>query len=156
MVLLTPVDGFQPSYFLNKFVTSAECVSEQKRIVADMETAYPGDKSYRIECREKEVLGTPTSAPIEQTNYTEVITKWAAVLHPQETFNLKVLTIKPVLGDRGPTGVLAFQLHMFYKTGAQAYILFIKNATVIGWIDAGIPDVEDEEEEEVFSYKDQA
>lgn len=57
MVLIAPVDGFQPSYFLNKFNTYDECAIEQKRIAADMETAYPGDQSYRIECRKQEMKG---------------------------------------------------------------------------------------------------
>jgi len=158
MVLLAPGDGFQSSYFLNKFDTSEACELEQKRIAVDMATAYPGDKTYRIECREKRVPGIRTSAPTEQTNYTEIITQWAAVLHPQEAYTFKVLTIKRVLGGNGPTSILAFQVHMYYKTGAQSYILFIKNASVIGWIDAGVPDTEEEEEEgeEVFSAKDQA
>lgn len=159
MVLLTPIDGFSSSYFLGTFNTFEDCQKERNRVGFDMAEAYPADLSFHIECREKKGPGTQTSAPTEQTNYTDIITKWAKVLHPQEILSLKVLTIKPVLGSGGPTGVLAFQLHMFYKTGTQAYIIFIRNATVIGWIDAGVPDIDEEaeaEEQEVFSHKDAA
>lgn len=156
MVLVTPVAGFSPAYFLNKFDTFEECQSEQKRISADMATAYTGDTSYRIECREKTVLGIATSAPSEQLNYTQIITDWVQIRHPQTDIKFKVLSVKPIQTDNGPTSVIALQLHVFYETNAESYILFIKNGTVVGWIYAGVVESETEEEEEVFSHKDQA
>lgn len=157
MVLLAPGDGFQSVYFLNKFDTLAECTTEQQRIAAGMSTAYPGDQSYRIECREKRLPAVATSAPVEQTNYTQIIRRWAQVRHPQSDINFKVLNVKAIQTDNGPNGIMAFHVHLFYETGVEGYILFIRNGTVIGWIYTGVPDAEEEEEgEEVFSYKDQA
>lgn len=158
MVLLTPIGGFQSTYVLNKFDTSDECGTEQKRIAEDMAAAYPGDESYRIECREKNTPGIQTSASIsaEQMNYTQIITKWAQARHPQEVINFKVMTVKPIQTDNGANGIIAFQVHLFYGEKTDSYVLFIKNDKILGWIYAGEAEADtQEEEQEIFSYKDQ-
>lgn len=54
LVLLEPVNGFEPTQFLNKFDTFEECNSERDRVGFEMAESYPADLSFRIVCRDFE------------------------------------------------------------------------------------------------------
>jgi hypothetical protein len=66
------------------------------------------------------------------------------------------MTVKPIQTDNGANGIIAFQVHLFYSEKTESYILFIKNDKILGWIYAGEAEADtQEEEQEIFSYKDQ-
>ncbi len=157
MVLLTAADGFGTSYKLNNFDTYEECSIERNRIGFDMAEAYPADLDFRIECHEKV---TPLVAD-NKINYTEAIRKWADMRHPGDPYTVEVRLVKDILSENNiiPKDSRAFLVILTYKTGSEAFILLIASNEigVFGWIPQPVPDpVEEEEPEEVFSFKDQA
>jgi hypothetical protein len=69
-----------------------------------------------------------------------------------------VTNFKPIMSEVGSLPIMALQINVFHATGGQSYILLIKEKTILGWIDAGEvePEEEDAETEEEFPAKDQA
>jgi hypothetical protein len=103
----------------------------------------------------------PVNTPIlpGPINYTKVIEQWSQLRHPNEKFRMRVAIVREVVNERGPLGLMALQVHFFYENRAEAYILFIRNDHVLSWLYAGVPTEqveEEDEEEEVFTAKDQA
>mgnify|MGYP001594115061 CR=1 FL=1 len=166
MVLLTPTAGFSSEQYLNKFDTSAECVSEMLRISGEMAKAYPGDKDYRIICREKitkeeekaPVPEVKTSEAVTKNEYNGIIAAFSKSRFPKEKLSIKVTDFKSLQNESGILPVVAIQIHITHKDGLHSYILIIKNKTLLGWIDAGEldPDEEEVEMEDEFPTKDQA
>ena len=56
----------------------------------------------------------------------------------------------------GHGGIIAAQIILKATSETRSYILFIKKGGIIGWIDAGAIENEEEEGAEVFSHKDAA
>jgi hypothetical protein len=100
---------------------------------------------------------SPTESNVA-TNYTQLITQWATERRPHDPFRLKVTMIRPVMIQRGATAVLAVQVDFFYKgQEAESFILFIHENKIHGWVYAGEPEEEVEEDaKEIFTAKDQA
>jgi hypothetical protein len=167
MVLISPTNGFSPEQYLNKFDTSDECVSEMLRISGEMAKAYPGDKDYRIICREKvtkeeEKAPVPEAvapAPVTKEEYNVIIVNFSKFKYPKERLSIKVTEFKPLENETGSLPIFALQIHITHKGGVNSYILIVKGKTLLGWIDAGEVDPQEEEagdEEEEFPAKDQA
>jgi hypothetical protein len=156
MVLLTPVTGFETSYQLNSFnspTASTDCSMERDRIARDMEKAYPGDASFRIECREKP---TPISSTDEKNKFEVIIKTFAQARYPKEPLTIKASSVQILQNDAGSLPIVAIQLNIFRKSGGQAFIVLIKDDAVMAWIDEGEVDEETEDAAEVFSHKDEA
>ena len=150
MVLVAPVDGIESTTFLNKFDSPGaytDCMTERDRISADMEKAYPNDKSYRIECRDQTVKA------ITRAEYDEIITIFARTRHPKEKLSIKVTNFKPLMSESGSLPIMALQINVFFGDGGHSYILILKEKTILGWIDAGDVEPEEEDAEEEFPGK---
>jgi len=98
----------------------------------------------------------PMTVQAEQVNYTKIISNWASVQHPDEPFTIKVKVVKPMQTKAGSSNVLAFQTHIRYTTGTEAYIFFIHDGKILSWIDAGVPDEDEDDTEETFIHKDKS
>lgn len=106
-------------------------------------------------CVQPRITITTTAGPV---NYTQLIKQWSQMKNPNETFRMKVATVKEILTEKGPTEVVAVQVHFFYETKAESYILFVRKDRVLSWLYAGTPteDEDEEESEELFPARDQA
>ena len=142
LVFLAPVNGGESTYFLNKFDSPTayeDCMTSRTSIAADMEKTYPGDKSYTIECREK-----PSESAL-RAEYDEMIKNFASARYPKQKLTIKVLNLKPIVNETGTLPIMALQIHVTHKDGNQSFIMFIKDKTILGWIDAGEVDAEEED-----------
>jgi hypothetical protein len=155
LVFLNPVDGFSKQYVLNSFDTQSGCQSERDRIGFDMAEAYPGELDFRIECHENARLLKHISSESEGIS-KEVMGAWAKLRYPKQQIKMKITSIKTILTETGDSGIIAAQIILKATSETRSYILFIKKGGIIGWIDAGAIENEEEEGSEVFSHKDAA
>lgn len=156
LVFLTSTDGFSKQYVLNSFNTHAECQRERDSIGFDMAEAYPGELDFRIECHENPGTLKKISSESEGIGISrEIMGAWAKLRYPKQQIKMKITSVKAVLTETGESGIVAAQIILKTTSETHSYILFIKKAAIIGWIDAGAMDNE-EEESEVFSHKDAA
>lgn len=50
-IVLIPLAAIDSVTVLETYATDAECQSEKKRIMAEMEKVYPGDTTWTLQCR---------------------------------------------------------------------------------------------------------
>lgn len=156
LIFLVPVDGPSKHYVLNSFHTQSECQSERDRIGFDMAESYPGELDFRIECHENPSILKKISSDSEVVEISkEVMGAWAKLRYPKQHIKMKITSVKTVLTESGESGITAAQVTIKATSETRSYILFIKKGAIIGWIDAGDRD-DEEEESEVFSHKDAA
>ena len=156
MVLLSSVPGLQNSTVLNRFDTAtaeADCAIERNRIGFEMAESYPYERDFMIVCdieKPKIVLMATT-----RSEYEEIIKDFAKTKYPKQALTIQVMNIQDLRNESGIIPITAIQVNIFPKdqNGGESFFLLVKDKAVLGWIDAG--GVEKEEEEEVFQNQDQ-
>ena len=152
MVLLNSVEGVSSTTLLNHFDSPGaytDCMTERDRITADMIISYPRDSSFNIECREK-LVAEPT-----KVEYDDIIKTFARSRYPKQALQVEVTNMKPLQVEVGTLPIMVLQIHVTHKDGVESFFLLIKNKSVWGWLDAGEAVEVTEDEEEIFSAKDQ-
>jgi hypothetical protein len=148
MVLLTPVQGLERLTFLNSFATQEECQVERDRIGFEMAEAYPNENNFRIECRERQVKKTQVTVENDlRTELDDLIKGFGKKRFPEQTLTIRVLSVKTLQDEIGSLPITAVQVSVYHKDGGQSYIIFIKDKEVVSWIDAGIAEPEEDDEE---------
>jgi hypothetical protein len=92
-------------------------------------------------------------------NYDGILKIWAGNLFPDRPFFVKVLRVEELRTDEPGEAQLVFAVRVNLKNGEpRDFLVIIKKDKVDSWINMTFNDADEEEDEgeDVFTYRDQA
>lgn len=110
-------------------------------------------KSYPNEANFRAHVTFPKTEAEAQTKYGDIFKIFAKKQYPDSDPSIMVLNVKQLQDDTGKLPIVAVQIRIRHKDGAEMFILMIKNETVLNWIDAGEAEEDEENERELFPGK---